>query len=49
MIQNVAQVAIGIETGSRNDNPDQWTSFEWDDPVFGKQVKEEVAVIRTHG
>lgn len=34
--------AMIIETGSRNSNPGEWTPFEWDDPVFGKQVKGEV-------
>jgi len=38
-----------IETGSRNSNPEKWMPFEWSDPVFGSQVKGEVAVIRNQG
>ncbi|MCB5190724.1 cupin domain-containing protein [Methylobacillus arboreus] len=44
-----AQENLKIETGSRNFNPGTWTPFEWDDPIYGKQVKGEVAVIRTQG
>lgn len=36
-------------TGSRNDNPREWTPFAWEDPLHGSQCKGEVAVIRPEG
>lgn len=51
---NVAQtllVAKSLElfVGNRNDNPRQWTAFEWDDPIHGHQVKGDLIVIRPEG
>lgn len=38
-----------VVVASRNENPAEWTPFEWEDPVYGPQVKGEVAVIRPDG
>ncbi|WP_428382556.1 cupin domain-containing protein [Nevskia ramosa] len=35
--------------GTRNDNPQDWTSFGWEDPIHGSQVKGELIVIRPEG
>ncbi|RJG57860.1 hypothetical protein D0Z70_01190 [Sphingobium terrigena] len=35
--------SLGI--GNRNSNPAQWAPFAWDDPLFGPQVKGEVAPV----
>jgi uncharacterized cupin superfamily protein len=43
------ETASQIEIGSRHFNPANWVPFEWDDPVYGPQVKGEVAVIRNKG
>ncbi|THF65599.1 DUF861 domain-containing protein [Pseudothauera nasutitermitis] len=36
-----------IEVGNRSFNPAEWTPFAWEEPRLGKQVKGEVAVIRS--
>lgn len=47
IIQNgTAPTAIrSVGIGNRNSNPAEWTPFAWDDPVFGPQIKGEVAPI----
>lgn len=38
-----------IYVGNRNQNPDNWQPFAWDDPKHGSQAKGEVHVIRPEG
>ena len=38
-----------IYVGNRNQNPDTWQPFQWDDPKHGPQAKGEVHVIRPEG
>ncbi len=38
-----------IYVGNRNQNPEIWQPFEWDDPKHGSQAKGEVHVIRPEG
>jgi uncharacterized cupin superfamily protein len=42
---DTAPKARSVSIGSRNSNPAEWTPFAWDDPVFGPQIKGEVAPI----
>lgn len=51
---NVAQklpIAKTLELfrGTRNDNPQAWTAFGWNDPIHGPQVKGDLIVIRPEG
>jgi uncharacterized cupin superfamily protein len=39
------QEKLNLGISNRNINPEKWIPFEWDDPVFGPQVKGEVALI----
>ncbi len=38
-----------IHRGNRNQNPPEWTPFEWNDPLHGLQAKGEVTVIVPEG
>ena len=51
---NVAQTMLNpasleLFLGNRNDNPAQWTAFEWMDPIHGQQAKGDLIVIRPEG
>jgi uncharacterized cupin superfamily protein len=39
------KATLELAVSSRNANPAQWTPFTWDDPVFGRQSRGEVAPI----
>lgn len=41
--------SLKLTVGNRNDNPPQWTTFAWDDPLHGHQEKGEVVVMRPEG
>jgi uncharacterized cupin superfamily protein len=38
-----------VFVGNRNQNPEAWQPFKWDDPIHGTQEKGEVHVIRPEG
>lgn len=40
---------LDLFVGNRNDNPEKWTAFGWEDPVHGPQVKGDLIVIRPEG
>lgn len=40
---------VKIHVGSRNSNPDEWFPFEFNHPIFGKQVAGEVILFRSSG
>lgn len=41
--------SLKLFRGNRNDNPPQWTTFAWEDPIHGHQEKGEVVVMRPEG
>ena len=40
---------LDLLRGSRNDNPQEWIAFGWNEPVHGPQVKGDLIIIRPEG